>query len=84
MLALLDVDEDDPDVGPDEDVGTLLDDDELELADEMDDMDSLIQGGSPLLEKSFSRRKEMVNLIMEALSSWEVIAGGRGNILASS
>lgn len=72
------MDEDDPDVGPD--VDTLLDDE----LDEMDDMDSLIQGGSPLLEKSFSRRNDMVNLIMEALSSWEVMAGGRGNILASS
>ena len=58
--------------------------DELELTDEREDNDSLIHGGSPLLEKSFSRRNEMVNRMMEALSSWEVMAGGRGNILASS
>ena len=58
--------------------------DELELTDEREDSDSLIHGGSPLLEKSFSRRNEMVNRMMEALSSWEVMAGGRGNILASS
>ena len=58
--------------------------DELELTDEREDNDSLIHGGSPLLEKSFSRRNEMVSRMMEALSSWEVMAGGRGNILASS
>lgn len=56
------------------------------LADELDDDDkfSLIHGGSPLLEKSLSRRNEMVNLMMDALSSCDVMAGGSGNILASS
>lgn len=68
MLDLLDVDEDDPDVA-DEDVDEDTFDDAFELDDEMDDRDSLIHGGSPLLEKSLSRRNDIVNLMMEALSS---------------
>lgn len=45
---------------------------------------SLIQGGSPLLEKSLRRRKDIVSRMMDALSSCEVMAGGKGSILASS
>ena len=45
---------------------------------------SLLQIGSPWAAKSLSRRYAMVNLMIEALSSWEVIAPGRGSILASS
>ncbi len=83
MLALFDVEEEDPDAVDDPaDVATFVE--EFEFADEIDKSDSLIQGGSPLLEKSLSRRNDIVNLMMDALSSWEVMAGGRGSILASS
>lgn len=83
MLALFDDEEEDPDAD-DDPVDDVTFDEEFELADEIDESDSLIQAGSPLLEKSFSRRNDIVNLMMDALSSWEVMAGGRGNILASS
>jgi hypothetical protein len=82
-LALFDDEEEDPDAD-DDPVDDVTFDEEFELADEIDESDSLIQAGSPLLEKSFSRRNDIVNLMMDALSSWEVMAGGRGNILASS
>ncbi len=82
-MALFDDEEEDPDAD-DDPVDDVPFDEEFELADEIDESDSLIQAGSPLLEKSFSRRNEIVNLMMDALSSWEVMAGGRGNILASS
>jgi hypothetical protein len=65
-LALFDVEEEDPDV-VDVDPDTF--DEEFEFADEIDERDSLIQGGSPLLEKSLSRRNDIVNLMMDALSS---------------
>ncbi len=45
---------------------------------------SLVHGGSPCPEKSLNFRYEMVNLIMEALSNCEVMAAGKGNILANS
>lgn len=70
-----------------------LDDEDVELDAEEDVVGdellpeegwSLIQGGSPLLEKSLRRRNEMVSRMMEALSNCDVMAGGRGNILASS
>jgi hypothetical protein len=80
---LYDDEEEDPDAD-DDPVDDVTFDEEFELADEIDESDSLIQAGSPLLEKSFSRRNDIVNLMMDALSSWEVMAGGRGNILASS
>jgi hypothetical protein len=80
---LFDDEEEDPDAD-DDPVDDVTFDEEFELADEIDESDSLIQAGSPLLEKSFSRRNDIVNLMMDALSSWEVMAGGRGNILASS
>ena len=83
---MFDVEEEDPDAVDDPaDVATFVE--EFEFADEIDKSDSLIQGGSPgspLLEKSLSRRNDIVNLMMDALSSWEVMAGGRGSILASS
>lgn len=82
-MALFDDEEEDPDAD-DDPVDDVTFDEEFELADEIDESDSLIQAGSPLLEKSFSRRNDIVNLMMDALSSWEVMAGGRGNILASS
>jgi hypothetical protein len=41
-------------------------------------------GGKPCSEKSLSFRYEMVSLMMDALSSWDVIAAGRGSILANS
>jgi hypothetical protein len=82
-LDLYDDEEEDPDAD-DDPVDDVTFDEEFELADEIDESDSLIQAGSPLLEKSFSRRNDIVNLMMDALSSWEVMAGGRGNILASS
>ena len=70
-----------------------LDDEDVELDAEEDVVGdallpeegwSLIQGGSPLLEKSLRRRNEMVSRMMEALSNCDVMAGGRGSILASS
>lgn len=45
---------------------------------------SRFHGGSPWPENSRSLRYEMVSLIMEALSNWEVIAAGNGSIFASS
>lgn len=45
---------------------------------------SRFQGGSPWSEKSRNFRYEMVNLMMDALSSWDVMADGNGNIFASS
>jgi len=83
LLALFDDEEEDPDAD-DDPVDDVTFDEEFELADAIDDSDSLIQAGSPLLEKSFSRRNDIVSRMMDALSSWEVMAGGRGNILASS
>jgi hypothetical protein len=40
--------------------------------------------GNPCSEKSLSFRYEMVSLMIDALSSWDVIAAGRGSILANS
>ena len=74
LLALVEL-EDDPELDEDVDIfADALEDDRL----------SLIHGGSPLLEKSFSRRNDIVNRMMDALSSCDVMAGGRGNILANS
>jgi len=56
----------------------------LPLTDLLGGGPSRDHGGSPWLEKSRSLRYEIVNLIMEALSSWEVMAAGSGSIFASS
>lgn len=45
---------------------------------------SLVHGGSPWPEKSLSFRYDIVSRMMEALSNCDVIAAGRGSILASS
>lgn len=67
MLPLVEVD-DDP-VVLDEDVDDDTLDEELELLDDRDVSESFTHGGSPLLEKSFNRRKEIVSLMMDALSN---------------